>query len=107
MDAKNAGSDSVSSGSRSAPHRSLPAFFGQSKLDRNSNARSIASEREIASGRASLLLPSGFLTRQRVLLCARQSHTHMLVGGARHHAAARRAVEKADLNQVRLDDLFD
>src|SRR5689334_18107232 len=31
----------------------------------------------------------------------------MLVGQTRHHAAARRAVEKTDLDEVRLDDFLD
>src|SRR2546421_6283033 len=31
----------------------------------------------------------------------------MLVSGARRHAPARGTIKKADLNQIRLDDLFD
>lgn len=54
--------------------------------------------------RANAVAPSGRVKQARPFLSALDSE--MLISKLRRHAAARRAIKEADLNQIWLDDLF-
>lgn len=90
------------------PIRSNVVAPGLFRSDKYSRPKLVMNQMAVTGRPSASDLRPLLSTRQQIaLLLLLERYAQVLVGGARGHAATRRPVKKAYLNQVRLDDLFD